>query len=351
LQEARKLAERPNGRFPIREERNSIQARLSHGTSVRPVLGLLQLDSFVLAHDGDLKGAIRSCLAQLNAARSLGDEPLVMSQLIRIAGVGITCSSIKRVLAQGEPDADDLLQLQRALEEEERFPRLLVALRGERATVHEALEAIESGEMKLADFTRKIPTKKDRRLGFVERDMVRSRHAEILAMQTEAMRLAALPDHQRVQLLVALHSRASAKEFAAMDFAVPSLWVTKFDESARRIGGELRCLITAVAVERYRSQHNEWPDRLQQLVPEYLPAVPPDPHDGEPLGYQRLNDCVVIYSRTPVQGAGLLGVAAYDPTEPSPPGVGLAVHLFDVQHRRQPPRPKPPPDPVPDDPQ
>ena len=71
-------------------------------------------------------------------------------------------------------------------------------------------------------------------------------------------------------------------------------------------------------------------------MPECLAAVPLDPQDGQPLRYQQLSDRVVIYSVCPVaRKSG--STERYDPNEPSPPGVGVAVHLFDMGHRRQPP--------------
>src|SRR5262249_9621267 len=88
--------------------------------------------------------------------------------------------------------------------------------------------------------------------------------------------------------------------------------------------------------ERYRLTHEgQWPASLDKLVPKLLVALPLDPTDGEPLRYRRLDDGVVIYS----VGADKEG-ATFDPDGPSPHGVGLAVRLWDVQHRRQPPPPE-----------
>jgi len=46
-------------------------------------------------------------------------------------------------------------------------------------------------------------------------------------------------------------------------------------------------LKTAIALKRYQLAHKTWPDSLNQLVPAYLPAVPLDPIDGQPLRYQK----------------------------------------------------------------
>jgi hypothetical protein len=53
---------------------------------------------------------------------------------------------------------------------------------------------------------------------------------------------------------------------------------------------------TGLAVEAYRRQHGQYPERLEQLVPEFLPAVPVDPRDGQPLRIKRVAGGVVLYA-------------------------------------------------------
>lgn len=52
----------------------------------------------------------------------------------------------------------------------------------------------------------------------------------------------------------------------------------------------------ALAVEAYRRKHGKPPERLEQLVPESLPATPLDPRDGQPLRLRRVGDELVIYA-------------------------------------------------------
>jgi hypothetical protein len=53
---------------------------------------------------------------------------------------------------------------------------------------------------------------------------------------------------------------------------------------------------TGIAVERYRNARGGIPEKLSDLVPAYLPAVPLDPWDGKPLRYKKLDKGYVIYS-------------------------------------------------------
>jgi hypothetical protein len=55
--------------------------------------------------------------------------------------------------------------------------------------------------------------------------------------------------------------------------------------------------ITAIALQRCKLAHGGYPDTLAALVPEFLAAVPPDPVDGRPLRYRRLEDgTFLLYS-------------------------------------------------------
>ncbi|MEQ2008760.1 MAG: hypothetical protein ABMA26_18425 [Limisphaerales bacterium] len=68
---------------------------------------------------------------------------------------------------------------------------------------------------------------------------------------------------------------------AAMDFRDCARLVTHY-EAHREL------TIAALALERFRRKHGRHPDSLAQLMPEFLPAVPVDWMDGQPLRY-RLN--------------------------------------------------------------
>jgi hypothetical protein len=52
---------------------------------------------------------------------------------------------------------------------------------------------------------------------------------------------------------------------------------------------------TGLAVAAYQRKHGKYPERLEQLVPEFLPATPTDPRDGQVLRMKRFPDVIVLY--------------------------------------------------------
>jgi hypothetical protein len=58
-----------------------------------------------------------------------------------------------------------------------------------------------------------------------------------------------------------------------------------------------RLLVTAIALQRYHLAHGNYPENLNELVPDFLTMVPIDLMDGKPLRYQKKSDgTFLLYS-------------------------------------------------------
>ena len=75
--------------------------------------------------------------------------------------------------------------------------------------------------------------------------------------------------------------------------------LSPFSEAIDRSDARNRLLMTELAIRAYRLEHGGNPERLEQLVPEYLARVPIDPYSGEPLVYRRRNGEYVLYGVGP----------------------------------------------------
>jgi hypothetical protein len=97
-----------------------------------------------------------------------------------------------------------------------------------------------------------------------------------------------------------------------------------------------------LALERYRQKNGAWPVKLEDLTPKLLKAVPIDPHDGKLLRYKKLPDGIVVYSVGPdrIDDGGIIPSIVH-----MAPGArhDVGFRLWDVKHRRQPPKPQPAP--------
>jgi hypothetical protein len=334
LTEARKLVDRTEGRLPITYSADFISTLLPHTQDARQIAALLSNDALLRAQEQDPDGALASCRGALNAGRSIGDEPCLISQLVRIACRAMATGQAERVLAQGEPSQDALRQFQELLEKEEPEPLLLIGVRGERAGLDRLMETIQSGKLSARDmFFRHTPSLEEYLMLWTP-GSYKSQRAAMLRTMNRFVELAKLPPEQ--QRVPFQQLEATIKDQPVL----VRLWVpamVKVAEAARRSQAQLRCAIMAVAAERYRLAKGQWPGTLDVLKEAgYVRGAPSDPYDGQPLRWLRLDDGVVVYSIGP---DGEDNGGKMDRQNPTAPGTDLGFRLWDAAKRRQPPVP------------
>jgi hypothetical protein len=298
--EARKLADLPHGRFPLEWTPDMFHTVLNSRVA-RDVAILLQFDVLSQAQEGDIDGALRSTRGIMNTGRSIGDEPLLISQLMRIGCWARALGCLERVLAQGEPPPEALADFQRLLEEDEAENLPLSGVRGERAGLDRLMANLENGTVRVGEFVG------PQGLGLTQGEALeitllssasssrKYQRAAMLRLMTRVVEMAKLPPEQQPQLQDQIVAE-TRNQHLLVRLLLPAL--TKISQQGNQINlALLRCAIAATAAERYRRAHGRWPASLDGLVADgLLKQVPTDPNDGAPLRYQLRKDRVVIYS-------------------------------------------------------
>jgi hypothetical protein len=327
LKESRSLTELPNGRYPLESSPDILLPLRPHVGLALEIAALLSFDILLRAQEQDSDGALASCQALLNVGRSLGDEPGFDSPLIRMDVRSMATRKIERVLAQGQPSEARLVALQRLLEQEESEPLFLIGARGQRVAWERSFEVARSGNV----------TNNALQQALVPVAAYTSRPA-ILDLTTRIVEIAKLPVEKQLSGLkeAGLFLAKKRKEFPviAWIYLVPRVEKITIDlgKGQARTQAEIRCAIAGLAAERYRRAQGDWPGSLAALVPNYLPNIPVDPFDAQPLRMRRLEKGVVIYSIGP-DGQDSGGILIR-PGKADAPG----FRLWDKQHRRQPPK-------------
>ncbi len=339
-EDSRQLKGMPKGRFPIQYGDHFLNTTL-HSQKAREVSNLLMHDIMLLAQEGKSEEALASCRALLNAARAVGDEPLLVSILLRLAVRHVFLSSLERVLAQGEVSEVSLRSLQHALADETGQSLLPNAMRGEQSGQRLIYEALRSGKVKTSEITVAIQSKGiEKTLDDWFPHRIMRHYPEFFRDQSNWI---AITELQPVEM------RDKARELVAESKNWPNPIkrvffpaIDKMVDATLRSQALVGCAIVGLACERYRLQHKDWPASLDVLVQaKLLDAAPLDPFDGKPLRFLRTKTGVLVYS------VGVDGVdnGGNDDREPiGNTGVDLGFRLWDVPSRRQPPlppRPKP----------
>jgi hypothetical protein len=164
-----------------------------------------------------------------------------------------------------------------------------------------------------------------------------------LGWLTKYVEAARRPIHEQPALLAAISDSPSDGNHGLTRLLLPPLGTLA--HAHWRTTAVMRCAAVGIACERFRQQHNRWPDSLNELVPAFLPAIPLDPFDGQPLRYAKSKDTIAVYSvgkRAPTRP----GFPAPDvtPKPGLPDGVEYGFRLWNLDERRLPPLPDPPPE-------
>jgi hypothetical protein len=345
--EARKLIDLPYGIRHLNWTRNYYDTLLPHVQSVRELANVLSYDILAQIEDGNLSQALLSAQAELNTGRALGDEPTLISQLVRIAIDTLTVARIERILGQGEPPPADLLAVQHAVEQEAEEPLLYYGLRGERAMVDGFLENVQKGEVSFREMGNMVTAWRlvgalaggrsqglevqTRLEAFTVVLAIRSQRAETLRYMNRLLEAARLPADQQAASLQKIESM-DPRDQPLMIRLLGTAGFFKVAHAANRIRAQLRSTAVALAAERYRQTHGRWPRTLDELVPEYLAAIPLDPFNGRPLRLGRYDQGIVIYS---VGLDGMDNGGAIHIANPMASGSDVGFRLWDVKRRRQ----------------
>jgi hypothetical protein len=284
------------GRYPIVLQ-DGYSVLLPHLARLRSLDRELALDALHWAVASRPDQATDSILAAFPLADSLIDEPVVTSQLVRMALLSITANSIRTVLNRSMPSEADLVRLQRACEDALPDPAAM-----DRAMIGES-----TLQLGMAGSYPNIEPFKHREA--LNPYSLASRLTYPIAAQQMmmSMQLESLLAARHLpwsELLESSKDRDTSDFYTQAAFVLPYIWMGSFVnertyESVWRTRVQLDTARVGIAVERFRLAHGTLPRNLNELTPAFLSAVPEDyfAGPGAPLRYRvRDNGEYVVYS-------------------------------------------------------
>jgi hypothetical protein len=333
---ARELKDMSDGRYPFEPEAAVPPTRFRR-LGVRDLCLLLKWDAALRAQASDATGALESCLALQHAARSFGDQPEFMAQLVRAAGNVIGASALERTLAQSHLTTTSepaLKRLQDILAGELAEPTTLIAMRGERAGIHQLLQAYADGKIdqKIVGRASNLPSAVEEVLLSRVPGYLARQRAALLLWQTDFIEALKLPLVVTELQIPALRQRAENGPTLVRSMAYNILNLRQDNLQAQ---AKIACAVSAIAAQRFRLSRQRWPDTLDVLVKTgFLITALADPFDSKPLRLKRTEDGLIIYSvgRDGIDNGGNLS------THPAATGADVGFRLWDPRYRRQTPR-------------
>jgi len=278
---------------------------LSHLAMVRTLARELSVDALHWTIASQPSKAVSSIEANFALSKTFTNEPYIISQLVRLAVIGIARESIVNLVNRSATLGDaDFARLQQACEQA--LPPLTQGMALDRAIIAEGATAPFGA---LHYFVGAV--NKDGKVDTVKAPMVAVMLYQ-LGFPVGATRMAMLfeiEDTLRTRLLPwpeaqAAQERRDQRLEANLQFMGPLvaiLWpsIGRTYESEWRTRTELDVTRVALAVERYRLAHGSLPKSLDELVPRFIAAIPDDYYAGRgiPLRYrQKEGGGFVVYS-------------------------------------------------------
>jgi hypothetical protein len=289
-------AKRPGCWFDRDYGRPSFELVLAELPYLRKGARLLSLDARCKAADGDIRRALEDVQATFVMAEHVAGEPITVSLIVSIAVERLAADSLQAVLASGQASEEQLAVLdvdpnasygrhfQRCLRMEEAMMMSIVYRIG--------LERKPTGlYVDGKDLVRNSAS--PYRVFLLSEDLAGLREA-----MKEARFLATQPYREAEVRWDHLRRRVTLEESGLfVRVLIPGLCAV----AGHVASGDARhrLALAAVAMCRYRAANGSLPDRLDDLAPRFITAVPRDPFDGEPIRLKRIEGGLVVYSVGP----------------------------------------------------
>jgi len=254
---------------------------------------LLCAEAVVCAEGGDPNGATQALEAELRVACSLDQEPVMLSHLVQMSTAGWAAAALEWVLNAAALTEEQLARLNRAFSSVHAADGLLRAIVGDRCL---SLVEFEKPQMvsRQHRFPKPPPAALMEMYGAV--GLAAREGTVFLDHMEECLQIAQLPAFHRPAAIKAQEARYGRSRKGLLWEEVDARSMpTLIGYELKRVA-QLEVAKMLLAVERYRLAHASLPETLDQLVPDYLAAVPPDPFDGAPLRYKRLEHGFLVYS-------------------------------------------------------
>ena len=259
---------------------------------IRSGLYLLKLDAILHAEHGDGESAIRSVKSCFGIAGSLAKEPITISQLVRSACQNVAATTIEYCINRIKFTDEQLVELIECTRNSERITDMSYAFVGERCYGISFFMAPGSVDPALVG---NIPFRPllalYKAMGMADSDAI-----IYLDLMEEYINIYQLPLHQRQEAAKAVEARFQSTSRVHVLFYIMMPAFARITTIDTRNIAQLLTARVGLAIERYRLAAGMLPEKLADLVPDYLDSVPRDPFDGNELRYKRLEVGFVVYS-------------------------------------------------------
>ncbi len=279
---------------------------LPHLTGLKGMVELHQYAAFLAMDSRDPASATTNIVAMLALARTLDDEPSLISQLVRLRFARMAFTALERRASAAAFDSSELASLTAAFAQT-RFTNMAArSLIGERAMTIPYFRMTRTEAAKLNPRRANDDSGPQsllpcygppilRLIGYYELD-----YGSYLIGMNKAIELLDRPPpgNLRAGAYLARVGEASTERRRTLS----GLLISSYVGVARRQNAGIaiqQIALAAMALEKFAHETGSLPQSLTEITPRFLAGVPDDPFSGSPLKYRRTDRGYVIYSVGP----------------------------------------------------
>ena len=294
---------RPHSVFRLNYSEN-FRMLLPHLASLKGISQALRLRAVARLAADQKQGAFEDVKLGLRFADVLKSEPLLISQLVRIASLQLAMQPLWEGAVRHEWSETQLVELQQILVKMDFLASYGVAIRTERAFGNATIDELRTGKIpfsSLGDIGDGGPGAPDVASRIVPSGWYRLNQLTLNRLFQERCLPLIDPARHRVDAELAksideapeLKGAAMFNVFARLLFPAVGKSALKFAHAQASVDLSL----TACALERFRLKHGTYPSNLDPLVPEFIERIPVDVMTGELPRYRLEADGrFVLYS-------------------------------------------------------
>ena len=309
LRQASKL---PASRFPLEYDKGDPSSILvPHLASLKSSVQMLQLRTIAELQNGQSKLALADMELSLRLVDSIRTEPFLLSHLVRIAMLQLLLQPVYEGLAEHRWSEEQLVELDVELVKLDFLTDYRLSMRGEFTHHDITIEYYHQHPEQLVDHSgdddnshvMPFPVRIAWRLRLIPTGWFYQNRLRCARMVVEFY--IPLADVNRGAFSPALARRGDAvlsaetKTFSPFN-VVERMLLPGLDNGVKKFAcaqASVDLARVAIALERYRLAHGDFPESLDVLAPQFMDKIPHDIIGGQPLHYRReANGQFVLYS-------------------------------------------------------
>jgi hypothetical protein len=303
IEELREASKLPYSRFPLEWDKDDPAAILfPHLAALKRCSLVLRLHALAELQNGQSSKALDDVKLMLYLIQSIRTEPILISHLVRVAILQITLQPIYEGLVEHKWSDAQLVALDSELSKLDFLADYKLSMRGEMG--------FQGG---IIEFLHHHPKEYDNFMGMSGDDGVSYSTPSLGSFisrlipsgwfyqnRLNCARMMVkfyipLADTNQVTISPKLTRRADAAVDADAKHGNPynileRLFLPALGSSARKFAyaqSSVNLARVAIALERYRLVHGEFPESLDALAPQFMKEIPHDIINGQPLKYRR----------------------------------------------------------------